>query len=118
MKLVGLKFVILSQIEPEILFEVLLEHPRRDIAAGLPAVHGEGAVVGPLHVAQELDGSLQQKKTNEQRFRMKLSHSKIKMANFSHRNALSMVEMGQPIGNDNQSLRHSSAVYLYLYICL
>ena len=59
-----LKFVLIfhvSQIQPEILLEVFLEHPRRDVAAGLPAVHGEGAVVGPLHVAQELDGSLQQK---------------------------------------------------------
>ena len=62
-RILYLKFVIMhvSQIQPEILLEVLLEHPRRDVAAGLPAVHGEGAVVGPLHVAQELDGSLQQK---------------------------------------------------------
>ena len=59
-----LKFVIISQNQPEVLLEVLLEHPRRDVAAGLLAVHGEGAVVGPLHVAQELDGSLRKKQSS------------------------------------------------------
>ena len=46
--------------KPEVLLEAVLEHLWRDVAAGVFAVHGEGAVVGALHVAEELNGGLKE----------------------------------------------------------
>ena len=55
----GTTFFIVSSLSlPEALLEVFLKHFWRDVAASVCAVHGERAVVGALHVTQELDGSL------------------------------------------------------------